>query len=346
VTMSTNSILDSDNNDVLLGLVAMFRHADRTPKQKVKLKTKSATLCQLFDEQLAANIAAAAAGEAAAAGKASTKKKSDTTKDKSKEKDGKSSSSSSAAAAASSEKIASSPSSVSLPVDVPSTSSAVVTPAKEKDAKEGKADKKEKGEVQYKDLKFKKKPELVAIRDAIKVLLVKEKLREKRKIKAEAILRARQTAEGVGVDVPTTPTMTVPVAMTTPSSLLIAVAVDSSEDEAEGRQRPHSNTSASSTSAIVTTATTTSTATATPTPAEREPLSPQIDALEDGQLEAAITLELQKDLKRDAEKDPEYVSKLYQIGQVLEKGYGGVKVQLKPKKIEKGKVVQALLIVK
>jgi inositol hexakisphosphate/diphosphoinositol-pentakisphosphate kinase len=41
-------LVDGDNNDICRGLVAIFRHADRTPKQKVKLKTKEWEFLSLF----------------------------------------------------------------------------------------------------------------------------------------------------------------------------------------------------------------------------------------------------------------------------------------------------------
>jgi len=223
----------------------------------------------------------------------------------------------------------------------------------------------------YKDLKYKKKRELVAIREAIKVLLLKEQLREKRKKKLkiaqdaaeaaaaeaaaaaaaaaaaeakdeEPVAASGATAAAAGEKTATSSAASSlapspsAVAAAAASAVRAAQAAEWSEDEAD----LSAAASAGSPLAVV--------SESPPSAAAGGAIS---DSNPDEMLEAAIALEKEQQLKRDAEKDPDYMAKLFQIGQVLEKGYGGVKVQLKPKKTEKGKdgkerVVQALLIVK
>ena len=344
VCMASNLIQDTDNNDILLGLVAMFRHADRTPKQKVKLKTKSQTLMQLFEEQRksAEKEAAAAAGSSTGdthSSSTKSKHKHQSSKDKDSSKDSKDKS-------ADKEKSADKSSSA----DKEKSSGGDKDPKdKPKDAG-AKSSKDGVGGVIYKDLKWKKKHELKIISDAVKILLVKEQLREKRKKKlmiaqqnaaAAAALAAGQIT---GAESAAAPEQSEPAeGEVATATATVATAASKASVAAAAAARTAAAAAAAAAEAAWSEDDTDLAAAAS----AGSPAVPESDlALEDVELEAQIAAEKEKQLKLDAEKDPDYMSKLYQINTVLEKGYGGIKVQLKPKKVEKGKVVQALLIVK
>ena len=393
VTLQSNTIADCDNNDILLGLVAMFRHADRTPKQKVKLKTKSQVLIQLFDDQLKEKEKESGSGNVKDTAEKSVSAGSATPSSASRKKQQQSQGSSSSS-------LKKNPSSLDLSNDKslkknPSLGDLSAPPLSEKDSAGGNSNgginvksmsdgtigpKLEKGssltdtsgkekekekKFEFKDLKYKKKGDILRIKEAVKILVVKEQLREKRKRKAAALAAAAEAEREAAAQATKdeeehgetggsekkedgetqTETNTDANANATAGESLDTDRVVPTPAVAPSPELPSSTLDRAGSS----TNTTSSNQDWSDDDLAIDPSSAVIGpdgSLDDELIEAAISAEQAKEREKDAQKDPEYLSKLFQILSVLDKGYGGVKVQLKPKKVENNKVTQVLLIVK
>ena len=248
ISVAQNVIMDTDNNDVMRALVAVFRHADRTPKQKVKLISKSRQLLELFRQKT----------------------------QPAKKKEG------------------------GTPAPPPATPTGGAGGAA----------------VKFVEIKFKRKEELAQLLHIVKVMIVKEKVRNRKRVRAEQE-RAALAASTLTLPV-ASPSSSSAELLGSPCTAAAAAKVEERKEESEG-EASDGELSDDGTSS----------------------------AADDGEdFEQAVEREMLDKERKEREKDPDYLSKLLQVKTVLERGYVGAKLQVKPKKVDNGRVVQVLLVCK
>ena len=296
IATAQHVIQDTDNNDILRALVAVFRHADRTPKQKVKLKTKHPALLALFKQQMkkaaAPSTTTAAAGVGAVSGSTS-----------------------------------------SSPTHAGS------------------------GNVKYTEVKLKKREELMALLQTVKVMIVKEKLRNKKKARLD-----REKDKNQSTTASTTSTTTTTPARSAASSIvsppvtpsaagvaLAAAGADEEKDREKAVRGANEEKKASDGDATVASAASGGGGGSfgsgdDESGDESDFGDSQASDVDD--FEKAFEREMLDKERKEREKDPEYLSKLLQVQTVLDRAYAGMKVQVKPKKVEGGRVTQVLLVCK
>ena len=258
IAVAQNVIMDTDNNDVMRALVAVFRHADRTPKQKVKLISKSRALLDLFRLKPQAKKKEGGVGNGGGG------------------------------------------------VQAPSISSPV----------NGAGGGGGGGPVKFVEIKFKKKEELAQLLQIVKGMIGKERVRNKKRARAEqerAALAALLTATAAVVS-PSSSAEPLPSPCTAAAAAKVEERTAESEGEVSDGELSDDGTSS---------------------------------AADDGEgFEQAVEREMLDKERKEREKDPDYLSKLLQVKTVLERGYVGAKLQVKPKKVDNGRVVQVLLVCK
>ena len=279
IATAQHVIQDTDNNDILRALVAVFRHADRTPKQKVKLKTKHPALLALFKQQM---------------------KKNNTTP---------------------------STTGSSSPTHNPSSSG---------------------GGIKYTEVKLKKKEELMALLQTVKVMIVKEKLRNKKKARLEKEKEKNNssttTVRSAASSVSSPPA--------TPSAAAAAAASVDEEKErivkGPGEEKKASDVDGTTAGGVGGNGGGGGGGGGGSGDDESGDESDFGDsqASDVDDFEKAFEREMLDKERKEREKDPEYLSKLLQVQTVLDRGYAGMKVQVKPKKVEGGRVTQVLLVCK